>query len=103
MTDSADISVIDNPRELRYELWVGGELAGEIRYRLQPGATVLVHTDVAPRFEGRGLASVLVHDALEDIRASGRRLVPVCPFVASYLRRHPEYADLVTRDAAPPD
>ncbi len=93
----------NKPRELRYELRVGGELAGEIRYRLQPGATVLVHTDVAPRFEGRGLANVLVHGALEDIRASGRLVVPVCPFVSSYLQHHPEYADLVTDDASPPE
>ena len=99
----SEITVTNNPRELRYELWVDGELAGEIRYSLQPGATVLVHTDVDPRFEGRGLATTLIHGALEDIRATGTHLVPVCPFVAAYLERHPEYGDLVVADDASPD
>jgi uncharacterized protein len=99
----SEITVTNNPRELRYELRVDGELAGEIRYRLQPGATVLVHTDVDPRFEGRGLGTALIHGALEDIRANGKLVVPVCPFVADYLQHHPEYADLVTADASTPD
>ena len=64
---------------------------------------MLVHTDVAPRFEGRGLANVLVQGALDDIRAEGTQVVPVCPFVASFLQHHPEYADLVTADASPPE
>lgn len=99
----SEITVTNNPRELRYELRVDGELAGEIRYRLQPGAAVLVHTDVDPRFEGRGLATTLIHSALEDIRATGTHFVPVCPFVGWYLERHPEYGDLVVPDDAPPD
>jgi predicted GNAT family acetyltransferase len=99
----SEITVANNPRELRYELRVDGELAGEIRYRLQPGATVLVHTDVDPRFEGRGLATALIHGALEDIRATGTNLVPVCPFVREYLVRHPEYGGLVVPDDAPPE
>jgi predicted GNAT family acetyltransferase len=92
------VSVTDNPSELRYELHVGNELAGEIRYRLQPGAVVLVHTDLEPRFEGDGLGSRLVQGALDHIRARGCKVVPVCPFVAAFIRRHPEYANLVTSD-----
>lgn len=91
----ADSVVRDNPRELRYELVDGGELLGEIRYTLEPGVITLVHTEVAPSVEGQGVGSRLVAGALEDIRARGLRLVPLCPFVAAYLRRHPEYRDLV--------
>jgi len=57
---------------------------------------VLVHTDIEPSLEGRGLGAVLVRGALEDIRSRGERVVPFCPFVRAYVRRHPEYADLVT-------
>ena len=98
-----NVSVIDNPSELQYELHVGDAIAGWIRYRRQPGAVVLVHTDLEPRFEGDGLGSRLVQGALDDIRARGLRVVPVCPFVAAFIRLHPEYADLVTSDTAVPD
>jgi len=64
---------------------------------------VLVHTDVATSVEGSGVGSALVAGALDDIRARGLRVVPVCPFVAAYVRRHPGYADLVAPDPATPD
>lgn len=97
-----DIDVRDDPVELRYEALADGRLVGEIRYRREPGAIVLVHTDVAPSAEGQHIGSRLVEAALADIRARGLRVVPVCPFVAGYLRRHPEYADLVTADPTTP-
>ena len=96
MSDSRDVRVEDNPSELRYELRVDGDLAGEIRYRRQPGSVVLVHTEIEPSLEGQGMGVVLVRGALEDIRARGARVVPFCPFVAAFIRRHHEYADLVT-------
>jgi uncharacterized protein len=97
------VTVRDNPAELRYEALEGGELLGEIRYRTEPGLVVLVHTDVAPAAEGTGVGSRLVKEALDDIRARGLRVVPICPFVAAYIRRHPDYADLVGKDPALPD
>ncbi len=97
-----NISVTDNPSELRYELHLDSELAGQIRYRRQPDAVVLVHTEVEPRFEGHGLGRRLVQGALDDLRARGLALVPLCPFVADFIGRHPEYADLVTTDTALP-
>jgi predicted GNAT family acetyltransferase len=96
VSDARDVRVEDNPRELRYELRVDGDLAGEIRYRRQPGSVVLIHTEIEPSLEGQGLGAVLVRGALEDIRARGARVVPLCPFVAAFIRRHHEYADLVT-------
>ena len=82
--------VRDNPEELRYEILRDGELLGEILYRTRPGAVVLVHTEVEPSAEGQGVGGRLVAGALEDIRSRGLRVVPVCPFVAAYIRRHPE-------------
>lgn len=92
------MEVRDNPEALRYELVDDGRVVGEILYRRDPDRIVLVHTEVLPELEGHGLASRLVAGALADIRAEGRRLVPICPFVRAYLRRHPEYGDLVTSD-----
>jgi uncharacterized protein len=89
-TESAQITVRDDPDELRYELLIDGTMAGEILYRLRSDAIVLVHTQIAPQFEGQGLGSKLVAGALADIRARGLRPVAVCPFVRAYLQRHPE-------------
>ena len=99
----SELVVRDNPEELRYEALRDGQLVGLIRYRTEPGVIVLVHTEVDEAVEGTGVGSQLVRFALEDIRARGLRLVPVCPFVAAYLRRHPEYADLVGADPATPE
>ncbi|HLX19121.1 MAG TPA: GNAT family N-acetyltransferase [Gaiellaceae bacterium] len=96
-----DIDVSDNPAELRYELRADGELVGEIRYRRIPDGLALIHTQVEPR--RTGLGSVLVQQALDDMRSRGLRLVPICPFVRAYIKRHPEYEDLVTADDAVPE
>ena len=98
-----DVRVVDNPEQQRYELWLGATRAGLIQYRCEPGTIVLVHTEVDPAFEGQGLGARLVAGALDDLRARGRRLVAVCPFVRAYLRHHPEYADLLARGPAPPE
>jgi predicted GNAT family acetyltransferase len=98
-----DVRVTDNPSELRYELHVAGEPAGTIRYRVLPGARALVHTEVEPRFEGHGLGTRLIAGALADLRQQGLGVVPVCPFVRTYLERHPEDRDLVVADTEQPD
>jgi predicted GNAT family acetyltransferase len=94
--------VIDNPRASRYELWLGTTRAGFIQYRAEPGTVLLVHTEIDPAFEGQGLGERLVAGALEDLRARGLKLVPLCPFVRAYLRRHPDQAVLVAGDPAVP-
>jgi uncharacterized protein len=87
--------VVDNPPELRYEIWVDEQLAGEIRYTLDGEVVTMVHTEIDPAREGAGLGQALVAGALDDVRGQGRRVRPICPFVAKYIARHPEYADLV--------
>jgi predicted GNAT family acetyltransferase len=94
--------VTDNPRSSRYELWLGTTRAGLIAYRSKPGVVFLVHTEVDPAFAGQGLGERLVAGALEDLRARGLTLVPLCPFVRAYLRRHPDQDDLVAGDPAGP-
>ena len=94
--------VVDNPRASRYELWLGTTRAGLIQYRAEPGTIVLVHTQVDPAYKGQGLGERLVTGALADLRTRGLTLVPLCPFVRAYLRRHPDQADLVAGGPAAP-
>jgi predicted GNAT family acetyltransferase len=98
-----EVVVRDNPSELRYEALVDGRMVGLIRYRQEPGVIVLAHSEVDLDLEGTGVGSELVRGALADIRARGLRMVPHCPFVIDYLRRHPEELDLVGLDPAVPE
>lgn len=97
MATSVELTVADNAEKRRHEARQGSEVVGFTSYRLDPGRMTLIHTEVAPALEGKGIASQLVTGALDDIRRRGLTIVPICPFVRAYLRRHPEYADLVAR------
>lgn len=90
-----DISVTNHPERERYEVYVDGRLAGFATYQGRPEGVALVHTQVLPEFGGMGVGSRLVGHALDDIRAQGKHVIPLCPFVTDVIRRHPEYADLV--------
>jgi hypothetical protein len=93
MTDTPDVR--ENSAAGRYEVSIGDQVAF-LQYRdLSSGTRVLVHTKVPAPLEGLGLGTRLVKAALEDARGRNRRIVPACPFVASYIGRHAEYQDLV--------
>ncbi len=96
MTDEAHITVQDAPGRSQYEITVDGVVAGVATYRTRPGEIVFIHTRLNDAFEGRGLGGVLARGALDDVRARGLKAVPLCPFIAAYIRRHPEYADIVS-------
>lgn len=87
--------VKDNPAEERFEVHDGDALAGYLAYEQLDDAVVLIHTEIDKAYEGRGLGSVLVRRTLEQLRERGTKVVPLCPFVKSYLDRHPEYADVL--------
>jgi predicted GNAT family acetyltransferase len=89
------VTVRDRPEELRYEIEEDGEVAGFIAYRRDDGVITMVHTDVDPKWEGKGVGSALARGALDDVRARGLKVRPLCPFVAAFIKRHPEYDDLV--------
>lgn len=90
------IEVTDAPEAKRFEARVDGKLAGFIQYKVRPDAVDLVHTEVLDEFEGKGVGSVLVRRVLDDIRARDGKIIPTCPFVAEYIRRHPDYLNVVT-------
>jgi predicted GNAT family acetyltransferase len=92
-----NVEVRDHPAGLEYEVTVDGEPAGTLRYTLDGDVVTLVHTEVEPKYEGRGIGAELVQGALDDLRARGKKIVPLCPFVLAYLERHDEYRDLVQK------
>jgi predicted GNAT family acetyltransferase/glutaredoxin len=95
---SAEPIVVDVPEASRYELRDGERMIGELAYRRRNGRIALIHTEVDEALEGRGLGSRLVTAALDDARDQGLEVVPLCPFVASFIDRHPEYEDVVAAD-----
>ena len=104
MTDLQASFVWNNTNELQYELLLtDGHRIGKLRYRREPGAVALVYIDIDPAFEHRGFGMRLVAGALRDLRNRGKFVIPVCPLVADYIHRHPEYADLVATDPAVPE
>lgn len=89
-------AVEDNPAEHRFELPIeGSHDVAAAYYRLDGDRIVLTHTIVPERFSGEGLGSKLAYGTFETIRASRRKAVLLCPFMAAYYARHPEYADIV--------
>jgi len=92
--------VTDNPSASRYELRVGEELAGFVEYKLGHHDSVisLVHTQVDDAFQGKGLAAHLARYSLDDARERGLAVLPFCPYINSWIKKHPEYADLVPAD-----
>jgi uncharacterized protein len=79
----------------RLEILVGGRRAGYAAYRRRPGAIALTHTEIEPEFEGRGLGGELAREALRRARVEGVGVLPFCPFVRSYIERHPAELELV--------
>ena len=90
----ANLEVTDNRGENRYEARVPGGLAF-VEYRLKPGALVVRHTEVPEESSGQGVGDALVRHVLDDARARGLAVVPLCPFVAAWIERHPDYRELV--------
>jgi uncharacterized protein len=98
-TDSAGAPVItDNPAASRYELRADGEVAGFVVYRLRGREISLLHTEVDPRFQGTGVASQLARFSLDDARKRHLDVLPFCPYILSWIVKHPEYTDLVPKD-----
>ena len=89
-----DGTVRDNPAERRYEMVVEGGIAFA-NYRADDKTVAIAHTEVPAALNGRGLGTDLVRGALDLVRSSGRKVVPRCPFVSAFIRRHPEYRDLL--------
>ncbi len=85
----------DNPELNRFEITSDGRPAGFAQYVRRTGRVIFVHTEIDPAFEGKGLGGALAKAALDDVRSHSFRVVPLCPFIAAYIERHPDYTELV--------
>jgi len=90
----ADVDVTNNTQAHRFEVSLDGETAFA-EYRLKPGQIVLPHTVVPPAFEGRGVAGALARYAFGYARDQGLKVVPTCPFMSAWVKKHPEQQDIV--------
>ena len=88
------MDIIHNDKMQQFEVKVDGQLA-ELQYRMRNGTLFFTHTWVPEAIEGRGIASALAKAALEHARENKIPIAVLCPFVAAYLKRHPEYLDLL--------
>jgi uncharacterized protein len=92
------ISVTEVPDKERFEARdESGELAGFMTYQLTGNIIAYTHTEVLPQFEGKGVGSEIIRSVMDDARARGRTVVPICPFLLKWLERHQEYEDIVVR------
>ncbi len=95
-TDAIDATVTNNAARRRYEAVVDpAGTAGFVEYQETKELVILTHTDVDPAFEGRGVGSLLARSAIEDIRDRGLKALVAHPFILGWLRRHPDYVDVL--------
>ena len=110
MTDDSASSTIHSPNgsgndgaptvryddaKARYEIVIDGELAGFTDAHINGQLVTFPHTEVDERFQGQGLASTLIQQALDDVRSRGKSVRATCPFVLEFIEKHPDYQDLL--------
>ena len=95
MTDPAKLPVRDNPDRHRFEIDLGDGSYAIAEYTLPEGKIMFTHTEVPQAHEGQGLGSRLIRAGLAAARERGLQVIPICPFFAAYVQRHPEERDLL--------
>ncbi len=96
-TDKTGAEATVTAAEGKYTVAVDGETVGLTAFAERDNRRVFYHTEVDEQFGGRGLASIVIGAALEATRADGKRVVPVCPTVADFVKKHPEFADITDK------
>lgn len=89
--------IVNNEKTMHFETSLEGGEKAFIEYRWYKGDLALMHTFVPPAFEGHGIASTLAHFALEYAKQKKLSIIVYCPFVAKYLKEHPEYSFLTDK------
>jgi uncharacterized protein len=90
------VTVTDAPERSRYEAHVDGKLAGFVTYRRTGDVVVFIHTEVDAEHEGQGVAGTIAKEVLDDVRRRGLRAQLLCPYLIRWVKRHPEYDDLLS-------
>ena len=91
-----NLPVSNNEKQMQFEVHFEGELAFLV-YRFYKNDVALMHTEVPDKISGKGIASVLAHHAFEWAKEHNKKVKVYCPFVAAYLKRHPQYEELVDK------
>lgn len=89
----------NNTEAQRYELMEGEQVVAFVSYEPAGNGLRMTHTEVVSGNEGKGYGSALAQQALEDVRAQNRTVVPMCEFIAGYIQKHPEYAGLIRKES----
>lgn len=87
--------VDDNPDRRRFEIDLGDGSLAIAEYTLPAGKIMFTHTEVPEAHEGQGIGTTLIRHALGEARARGLKVIPICPFFAAYMKKHPEVQDLL--------
>lgn len=95
VTSSPDYAIRDNPEKHRFEADLGDGSLAIAEYNLVHGKIAFTHTEVPKAHEGQGIGSALIRYALNSARERGLQVIPICPFFASYIKKHPEVQDLL--------
>lgn len=85
-----DLELVNNEVAKRFEMSVG-EHKAIIEYKQNPHTMVLLHTEVPQQLEGKGAATAIIEKVLKLVETNQQKLIPVCPFVVAYVKRHPEW------------
>ncbi len=96
-TNNSELNIINNTQRQRFEFPVDDDFA-YLEYRWYRKNLALMHTEVPRKVQGKGIAGLLAKFALDYARKNDIKIMVYCPYVAAYLKRHPEYADLVDRN-----
>jgi predicted GNAT family acetyltransferase len=89
------VDIENNPKSGRWEVTDDGRVIAFAEYKTRPDKITFTHTEVDPDYEGQGIASRLARAALDDAVARGLRIGIYCPFIRSYVDRHPQYEQYV--------
>lgn len=94
-----EFQLVNDAGARRYRLMLNNEEVGYSEYDpVAPASILIKHTQVLQRYEGKGFGSHLVRSMLDDIRAQGKTVIPICPYAMNYIRKHREYLDIVRAD-----
>jgi predicted GNAT family acetyltransferase len=95
--DLEKLEVIHSPAEKRFETWIEGQLS-KLDYMEDDGTIIMTHVGVYPEHRGQGVAGKLTQVALEYAKEKSLRVIPMCPYIASYIRRNPQYIELTSQE-----
>jgi predicted GNAT family acetyltransferase len=95
----SELQLVNDAGARRYRLLLGAQELGFAEYDPVGEHSILIkHTEIKQEFEGKGYGSELVRRILDDVRQQGKTVIPICPYAMNFIRRHPEFLDVVQPD-----